>query len=89
MNVLGYGCPALDFSARDWLRYVGTIGVLLLMIGFALAGHASGQTEPPQPVFDATVCDPPGVLPEIRPRLRCGTISVPRNYDNPGACLSL
>ena len=73
------------FNARASLRYVGTIGVLLLVIVFALAGHASGQTEPPQPVFDATACDLPGVSPEIRPRLRCGTISVPRNYDNPGA----
>ena len=73
------------FSARVSLRYVGTIGVLLLVIGLALEGHASGQTEPVQPVFDETACDLPGVSPEIRPRLRCGAVSVPRNYDNPGA----
>jgi pimeloyl-ACP methyl ester carboxylesterase len=73
------------FSARASLKYVGTIGVLLLAIGLALEGHARGQTEPLQPVFDETACDLPGVSPEIRPRLRCGTISVPRNYDNPGA----
>jgi hypothetical protein len=57
---------------------------LLLVIGLALEGHASGQTEPLQPVFDETACDLPGVSPKIRPRLRCGTVSVPRNYDNPG-----
>ena len=58
-------------SARASLRYVGTIGVLLVVIGLALEGHASGQTEPLHPVF--------------RPRLRCGTVSVPRSYENPGA----
>jgi pimeloyl-ACP methyl ester carboxylesterase len=73
------------FIARASLRYVGTIGVLLLVIGLALEGHASGQTEPLQPVFDETACDLPGVAPDIRPRLRCGTVSVPRSYDNPGA----
>jgi pimeloyl-ACP methyl ester carboxylesterase len=72
-------------GARASLRYVGTGGVLMLAIGLALDGHASGRTEPPRPVFDETTCDLPGVSPEIRPRLRCGTVSVPRNYDNPGA----
>src|ERR1700730_8213193 len=72
------------FSARDSLRYVGTISVLLLVVGLALDGHASGRTEPPQSVFEETACDLLGVSQEIRPRLRCGTVSVPRNYDNPG-----
>ena len=67
------------------MRYFGTIGVLLFVIGLALRGHASGQTEPLLPVFDETPCNLPGVSPEVRPRLRCGTISVPRSYDNPGA----
>lgn len=73
------------FSELASLRYIGTIGVLLIVIGFALDGRASGQTEPVQPVFDETACNLPGVSPEIRPRLRCGTVSVPRNYDNLGA----
>jgi len=71
-------------SARASFRYVATSGALMLMIGFALAGHASGQPEPLRPHFDETACDLPGVSPEIGPRLRCGTVSVPRNYDNPG-----
>ena len=70
-------------SARASLRYATAGGVLMLMIGLAFIGHASGQ--PLRPVFDKTVCDLPGVSPEIGPRLRCGTVSVPRNYDNPGA----
>jgi hypothetical protein len=73
------------FSARTSVRYVGTIGVLLLVIGLALEGHASGQREPLRPSFNETACDLPGVSQEIRPRLRCGTVSVPRSYDNPGA----
>jgi len=72
-------------GARVSLRYVGTTGVLLLAVGLALGGHASGQTEPLRPVFDETACDLPGVSPEIRPHLRCGTVSVPRNYEKPGA----
>jgi hypothetical protein len=61
------------------------IGVLLLVIGLALHGHASGQATPPAPVFDQSACDMPDVSPEVRPRLRCGTVSVPRNHDDPGA----
>lgn len=74
----------LRFSPRAW-RHVATSGALMLMIGLALQEHAGGQTEPPQPGFDETTCDLPGVSPEIRPRLRCGTVSVPRNYDKPDA----
>jgi pimeloyl-ACP methyl ester carboxylesterase len=72
-------------SVRGSLRCVGTIGVLLFVTGLALEGIASGQAKPPQPVFDETACDLPGVSPEIRPRLRCGTVSVPRSYNDPGA----
>ncbi len=72
-------------SARASSGHAWTIGVLLLVIGLALDGHASGQTEPFQPVFDETACDLPGISPEIHPRLRCGTVSVPRSYDNLGA----
>ena len=51
----GQGWPKLRcFSARASLRYVGMLGVLLLVVGVALEGHASGQTEPLKPVFDET-----------------------------------
>jgi pimeloyl-ACP methyl ester carboxylesterase len=90
-----YGCLLASYrarltqlrciGARVSLRYVGTTGVLLLAVGLVLGGHASGQTEPLRPVFDETACDLPGVSPAIRPRLRCGTVSVPRRYENPGA----
>ena len=73
----------LCFDARAW-RHVAT-SALMLLIGLALLENAGGQTQPPRPRFDETACDLPGVSPEIRPRLRCGTVSVPRDYDNPDA----
>jgi pimeloyl-ACP methyl ester carboxylesterase len=74
----GFGAPAS-------LRNVSAGGVLMLAVGVALAGHASGQTEPPRPVFEDTACDLPDISPAVQPRLRCGWVVVPRNYDNPGA----
>src|SRR5947207_5513105 len=67
------------FSAQAVGRHAATIGVLVF--GLALLGNASGQTKPSPPSFDETNCDLPGVSPEIRPRLRCGWVSVPRD-DN-------
>jgi len=73
------------FSTPAIWRHVATSGVLVLLVGVALQGHARGQTEPPRPVFDEATCDLPNVSPEVRPRLRCGTVSVPRDYANPDA----
>lgn len=69
------------FRVGSSFRFVGASGALTVMIGLALMGHASSR--PLRPVFNDTVCDLPGVSPKIGPRLRCGTVSVPRNYDNP------
>jgi pimeloyl-ACP methyl ester carboxylesterase len=74
-----------SLSARAAWRQVATSGVLMLLIGLALQDNAGGQTAQPRPVFNETTCDLPGVSPELRPRLRCGTVSVPRNYDRPDA----
>jgi len=84
-KLLGEARPIATLQRGATLRYAGTIGVLVLVSGLALDGPASGQRELPQPVFEETACDLPGLSPEIRPRLRCGTVSVPRNYSNPGA----
>jgi pimeloyl-ACP methyl ester carboxylesterase len=74
-----------SFSTRAVWRHVATSGVLMLFIGLALLENAGGQTQSPRPAFDDTTCDLPDVSPEIRPRLRCGTVTVPRDYDNPDA----
>jgi pimeloyl-ACP methyl ester carboxylesterase len=73
----------LRFDARAWRRVATS--ALMLLIGLTLLENAGGQTQPPRPRFDETVCDLPSVSPEIRPRLRCGTVSVPRDYENPSA----
>ncbi len=55
----------------------------MLLAGVASWGHAIGQTEPPGPAFTETACDGvPGIAPELLPRLRCGTVGVPRDYDD-------
>jgi hypothetical protein len=72
-------------SARVTWRYVGTGGVLMLLIVVSLQGHASVQTEPTRLTFHETTCDLLNVSPEIGPRLRCGAVSVPRDYANPGS----
>ena len=61
-------------------RKLVACGVLLLT-GYALCGPASAQ---PAPVFTEEACDLPDVSPGILPRLRCGTVSVPRDYSHPG-----
>jgi len=59
----------------------GTGRDILLLAGCLLCGPASAQ---PAPAFTETVCDLPNVPPGILPRLRCGTVSVPRDYSRPG-----
>lgn len=46
---------------------------------------AIGKTGPILPVFQPTACDLPGLSSEIAPRVRCGTVSVPRSYGQPGS----
>jgi pimeloyl-ACP methyl ester carboxylesterase len=56
-------------------------GILLLFTALAVQGHASGEAS--LPVFEEATCDLPDVTPEIRPRLRCGTVRVPRGHAHP------
>src|SRR5215831_15644947 len=73
-----------DFGAQaaSW-RHAVTSGAVMLFIGLELLENAGGETQPPRPVFSETTCDLPNISPDIRPRLRCGTVNVPRDYDNP------
>ena len=72
-----------EFDARAAWRHAATSGVLMLLIGLAFLENAGGRTQAPRPVFSETKCDLPNISQEIRPRLRCGTVSVPRDYDSP------
>ena len=61
------------------------LGRVCAVLALALClprGPASAQ---PAPAFTETACDLPDVRPTILPRLRCGTVSVPRDYSDPGA----
>jgi pimeloyl-ACP methyl ester carboxylesterase len=71
--------------ARLFLKPVGASFVLVLGLVVALVGHARGQTDAFIPTFEQTTCALPGMSPDIGSRLRCGTVSVPRDYDHPGA----
>jgi pimeloyl-ACP methyl ester carboxylesterase len=74
--------PGLLRASAAW-RHVAASGVAMLVIGLVLQDNAGGQTVPPRPAFEETICDLPGVSLELRPRLRCGTVSVPRDYGKP------
>ncbi len=71
--------------ARLFLNPAGAAGMLMLVLVLALAGHASGQTDTFVPAFKETTCALPDLSPDISARLRCGTVTVPRDYDHPGA----
>jgi pimeloyl-ACP methyl ester carboxylesterase len=74
------GCILASYRVRTAWRYVGTSSILMLLIVISLLGPASGQTDPVRPTFDETACMLPNLSPDLRPRLRCGTVSVPRDY---------
>ena len=61
---------------------LGPFGILALLV---FGADAAGQAVLPLPAFAETACDLPDVSPQLRPRLRCGTVAVPRRHDNPGA----
>src|SRR5260370_25057405 len=55
--------------------------VLFPPLGWSLAGGAGA---PAVPVFESATCDLPNAA-AIAPRLRCGTVRVPRNHTRPDA----
>jgi len=87
------GCVFASYSSRLadlWTRYahqairrLAASGVVVIVVGYALENRACGQTPPP--AFTDTACELPHVTPDIRPRLRCGVVAVPRNYAHPEA----
>ena len=48
-------------------------------------GRSFAQVNLSEPTFVDTPCLLPNVTAEILPRLRCGTVAVPRDHDNPVA----
>ncbi len=82
-----YRCHLAELQrrhTRQTLRWIAACIVVLPIVGYAIQGQASGETLPPPAFTDAT-CDLPHLSPDILPRLRCGTVSVPRDYAHPAA----
>jgi pimeloyl-ACP methyl ester carboxylesterase len=65
-------------------RLCGARGLLGLAM-LAPLEPARSQALEPQPAFSETACDLPNLSQPVRARLRCGTVSVPRNYGDQGA----
>lgn len=62
------------------LRHAAASSAALVLIGYALENRACGQTPPS---FTDTACVLPHIPPDVQPRLRCGVVSVPRDYAHP------
>ena len=86
------GCVMASYTARlaalprlRWrvLSSPVVTGSMLLLIALALQGHASDRTGSSLPAFEETTCALPDMSPDIRPRLRCGTVRVPRDHARP------
>ena len=87
------GCAVASYRSRVadlWgryahraIRHLAVSSVAVLVVGTALENRACGQTPPP--AFTETACELPHVTPDIRPRLRCGVVGVPRDYAHPEA----
>ena len=69
-------------------RPEGRLGIAIctaeLLLSLSLPARAVDHADPPRPAFTESACSLPDLTPELRPRLRCGTVDVPRDYGNPG-----
>lgn len=72
---------ALDGANPGPARRLLAIGLLLLaaQIGYC---HPAAAASPAAPAFEESPCDVPNSA-DVAPRLRCGTVRVPRNYAHP------
>lgn len=87
------GCAVASYRSRLadlWrrhahraIRQLAVLSVAVAVISYALENRACGQTLPP--AFTDTACELPHVTPDIKPRLRCGVVGVPRDYAHPEA----
>ena len=57
----------------------------LAFVAFAPQGRSFAQGDLSEPTFVDRPCSLPNVTPEVLPRLRCGTVAVPRDHDDPTA----
>ena len=67
---------------RLGLAAAGLLGIFLAQTP---QEHVRASPAATSPSFDETACDLPTISPELRPRLGCGTVSVPRDHGNPAS----
>ncbi len=87
------GCVATAYRRRlssAWRtesgRILGRCVACTAVMGILCLGAlntAFGKTGSGQPVFQQATCDLPLMPPDVAPRVECGTVDVPRNYDRP------
>ena len=58
---------------------------LMCVLCLGALNSAVGKTGPIQPMFQQVACNLPTLSPDLAPRIECGTVAVPRNYDQPGS----
>jgi pimeloyl-ACP methyl ester carboxylesterase len=76
---------AWTLNARRGLgRCIACTAVMCVLCLGAL-NSAIGKTAPVPPVFERTACNLPTPAPDVASRIECGTVAVPRNYDQPGS----
>ena len=66
-------------------RQLWFVAAVAFVAASAPQGRSFAQVNLSEPTFVDTPCSLPNVTPEILPRLRCGTVAVPRDHDNPAA----
>jgi hypothetical protein len=54
------------FSPRTSWRQGAASGALMVLLALAVHDNAGGQTEPPRPEPNETVCEPPDASPALR-----------------------
>jgi hypothetical protein len=66
-------------------RQLWFVAAVAFVAASAPQGRSFAQVDLSEPTFVDTPCSLPNVTPEILPRLRCGTVAVPRDDDSPDA----
>lgn len=77
--------PFMMVVQRRLSRGLAINACLGILTGAGLQSPAMAQSVPVVPAFTEAACDVPNVVPRDLPRLRCGTVSVPRDHSRPSA----
>lgn len=71
------------FNSRKGFERCIIYATVMGLVCIGALNSAAGQIGRVQPVFQQAACDLPRLSPDLAPRVRYGTVSVPRNYAQP------